>query len=385
MIVWDSKQLRELFTKHELEATACANYQIRVSHELEDPEWDAFLAKTPGGHHVQTSLWAQVKAPLGWRVARVIVTLEEQIVAGAQLLIRPLPLMGAIGYVPKGPLVTLDDPMLTKLVLDTLHQIARTHRLCYLAVQPPSNGEGLVQQLPHWRFRPSPLEMLPSATVLVDLTKDLDELLGQMKAKTRYNLRLAQRKGITVREGTEHDQHTFYELLVATGQRQQFSSYSKEYFSELWRILRPHGYIKLFLAEYEGEAVSAVLLIPFGDTVIYKRGAWSGRHGNRHPNELIHWTAMMWAKAQGYRYYDFDGIDPKDVKLITDGKANSGSLTQTVTSFKLGFAPQVTFFPAIYDYVYNPFLRWAYTTVFPKIANWPMVEKVMNAMRGTGG
>ena len=151
--------------------------------------------------------------------------------------------------------------------------------------------------------------MVPTATLLIDLTKNLDDILAQMKRATRYGIRRSLREGITVREGTERDLSTFYCILVATSQRQQFSPYPEEYFIKMWRVLGPHGYIRLFLAEYEDETVSAILTVPFRDTVIYKKGAWSGRHGNRRPNEALHWTAIKWAKAHGYCYYDFEGVN----------------------------------------------------------------------------
>ncbi len=75
-------------------ASSTTNYQVRISDELEDPDWDAFLEKTPGGHHVQTSLWAQLKASFSWRTVRILVTQGEKIIAGAQLLMRTLPLAG---------------------------------------------------------------------------------------------------------------------------------------------------------------------------------------------------------------------------------------------------------------------------------------------------
>jgi peptidoglycan pentaglycine glycine transferase (the first glycine) len=382
MIVRDGAQPRRLCTQRDLNGGVNVGYQIRVSYEIEEPEWDAFLAETPGGHHVQTSLWAQVKALLGWCAARIVVTRGERIVAGAQLLIRPLPLAAsAIGYVPKGPLLAVDDPLLAKLVINELHEVAKAHHIQYLVVQPPSNGEVLARQLPNWGFRLSSIEVAPAATVLLDLTKDLDDILAQMKSKTRYNLRLGQRKGITTREGGENDLHAFYYLLIATSQRQKFSLPSKEYFVKMWRVFNPHGYVRLFLAEYEGETVSALLAIPFRDTVLYKRGAWSGYHGSCRPNEVLQWAAIEWAKSQGYQYYDFEGIKPEAARAILRDEPLPGALKRTVTSFKVGFGGQVTLFPRAYDYVYDPVLRWVYTTAFPKISSLSVVERALNYLR----
>lgn len=371
---------RQHHTSRDLYLVTHDDYRVRLSEATDDPAWDAFVAQTHGGHHLQTSGWAQVKALLGWQAVRMVVTQEEHVVAGAQVLIRPLPVGGAIGYVSRGPIAASDEPVLLRRVLGTLHQVARTHRLQYLAVEPPRHAEALVRLLPQWGFRPSSLRILPSATVLLDLTQTTDALLAHMKPKTRYNLRLGERKGIVVREGTERDLGTFYRLLHSTAQRQEFSICSEDYYSRMWRILSPEGCIKLFLAESAGAIVSALLAIPFGDTVTFKRGGWSGDHGNDHPNEVLHWTAILWAKSRGYHYYDFDGVELPVARAVLNGDPDA---RRSVTAFKLGFSPQVTLFPGTYDYVDNPLLRWTYTTVYPQLAHWPIMAKMRAAVRRT--
>lgn len=382
MTARDTIQAGHVYDVRAPNTAVSTGYQVHVSHESQDPGWDAFLAETPGGHHLQTSLWAQVKALHGWRVARIVIRREGQIVAGAQLLIRPLPMAGAIAYVPRGPFVAWDDPVLDKLVIDTLHQVVKEQRLQYLAVQPPGHAAALASRLPARGFRPSSVELAPTATVILDLTLDLDEILAQMKKKTRYNVRLGQRKGIVVREGTERDLPAFYRLLLATSRRQQFSPESEPYFTRMWRLLEPHGYVKLFVAESGAEAVSAALVVPFGDTVIYKRGGWSGHYGGHCPNEVMHWSIIKWAKANGYHYYDLEGIDTETARRVINGEPLENTMERTVTSFKLGFGGQVTVFPGAYEYVYNPVVRWAYNTIYPRIAGTSWGLKVVNLMRG---
>lgn len=364
---------------------ATAGYQIRISEEREDQDWDRFVAQTPGGDHVQTSLWAQVRALLGWRATRIVAMEGTRIVAGAQLLLRRLPLAGgAIGYVPRGPLCAPGDAVSWRVLLDALHEVARAHRVQYLVVQPALNGEAVARELLGAGFRPTATEPQPAHAVVIDLRKDLDEIRARMRPKTRYNIRLGERKGITVREGSDADLDTFYELLLATGRRQHFSVHPKQYFSEMARILGPHGYIKFFVAEYAGEAVSAQLLIPFGDTVTYKRGAWSGWYGSCHPNEVMHWSAIKWSKENGYRYYDLEGIDTSVARAIAHGCIDTDKLEHGVTSFKLGFGARVVLFPGNYDYIYNRLLRWGYTNVFPKMARWTVVARLEEAVRGRG-
>ncbi len=363
-----------------LDTSTKPNYQIRLSDGIADPNWDAFLAETPGGHHVQTRLWAQVKVLLGWQILRVIVHRGNQIVAGAQILIRPLPLIGAIGFIPKGPVFALNDPELTNLVIDQIVKLVRSRRIYYLILQPPDNGEAFAMQLSDWKFRPSPISAFPTATVQVDLSEELDDILAKMKPKTRYNIRLGLRKGMTVREGTEHDLPTFYRILISTSQRQNFATKFEAYYAEMNRVFSPYGYFKLFLAEYQGETVSAMFAIPFGDTVLFKRGGWNGQHGNLRPNEVMHWTALKWAKSQGYRYYNFEGIDLLVAKALLRGEPLPNDLLQSVSRFKLGFGGQIVLLPGVYDYVYNPLLRRIYHTLYLKMANWSITEKVMSRL-----
>jgi lipid II:glycine glycyltransferase (peptidoglycan interpeptide bridge formation enzyme) len=126
------------------------------------------------------------------------------------------------------------------------------------------------------------------------------------------------------------------------------------------------------------QAVSALLAIPFGKAVSFWAGAWSGRHGQCHPNEVMHWTAIRWAKAAGYRYYDFEGIDLQSARAATAQPTRSDSM-DTVAAFKIGFGGQVVFFPGAYDYVANPLLSWVYRSVGARIAGYTIVQ---NAMRG---
>src|SRR5262249_5490925 len=114
--------------------------RVDVSAAPLDPDWDAFVESAPGGHHLQTSLWAKVKAQHGWRPVRLLVQRDAHLIGGAQLLGRPIPL-GAIGYCPRGPLLPDGDPAALRALLDGLPGVARSQRILYVKVQPPT-GRG---------------------------------------------------------------------------------------------------------------------------------------------------------------------------------------------------------------------------------------------------
>ncbi|MGW8178309.1 MAG: lipid II:glycine glycyltransferase FemX [bacterium] len=341
-----------------------ANYDVRLSDKTIDPEWDAFVSSLPHGHHVQTSLWAQVKGVLGCRTVRIIVSDDGRIVAGGQFLIRQLLPFISIAYMPKGPLFLAWDARLARLVIGELKRAARANRFLAIALQPANDDLEFQALLADLGFQLSWLELAPTATILHDLSQDSCEILRQMKRQTRQNVRRSEREGITTREGTEADLPTYYDLHVATSERQGFTPYPEAYFERMWQMFSEKDEISLILAEYEGAPVSALLLISFGDTVIPKALGWSGEHGKRRPNDAVFWAAIQWAQTHGYHYFDMEGIDREGAELILSGESLPETLRRTPDFFKLGYGGCVTLRPRSYYFVPNPLWRWPYHQLF---------------------
>lgn len=358
-------------------------YQIEISHELEDSAWDAFLAQMPDGHHVQSSLWSQLKATMNWRVVRIVVRQASAIVGGMQILFRPLPLGQCVGYVPRGPLLLRPDDQLAERLVTTIRQVMKAERMVALLLQPPDDDVYFTQHLPTLGFGPCPVVIGVDATVKIDLTPSLDDILAQMKSKTRYNIRLGLRKGITIRKGTRADLPHFYELLLATSERQGFTAYPLDYFEAMWSLFEPHGYIHLFFACCGQERVSTNLAVGFGETLVYKKGAWNGRHGNLRPNEVMHWGIMQWAKEQGYRFYDLEGIEVEAAQSALNGQALPGEMLDSTSRFKLGFGGQVLLLPPPLAYVRNPALRWGYNKMVPKLQTRSSLNALLRRMQAS--
>ncbi len=357
-------------------------YATQISDRTVDPEWDAFVAGAPGNHHIlQTSIWAQVKAFIGWQSLRVTVTDHGKIVAGAQMFVRRIPWAGAIAYIPKGPVLATADAKVVEVLLAEVHRAAAAHRVRYLILQPANEDVALAARLPQLGFQPSVTAVAPVATVMVDLSPDLDEILAAMKKKTRYGVRRGLKDGLTARQGDENDLATFHALLTATSRRQGFTSFGLDYFETMWRILSPQGHIKLFLVEYDDETVSAQIVVAFGDTVTAKLVGWSGEHGQRRPNELLDWTTLTWAKANGYRYYDFEGIDLQAAQAVVRGERPPESVAQTPTSYKLGFGGNVEIYPDAYAYIYNPLLRMGVKALPASVRNGQLLKIIQDRIR----
>jgi len=341
-----------------------SDYHVRLSDEPIDPEWDAFVLSQPIGHHVQTSLWGQVKSTLGYRTLRIIIYENGSIVAGGQFLIRQLMPFVTIAYMSKGPILATREPSLVQIIIEELKQVAQTNNFLVIALQPTDSDQEFEAYLTNQGFRPSWLELAPTATIIHDLTNDTQDILKQMKRQTRQNIKRSKREGIATREGTEADLPTFYQLHVTTSQRQGFTPYPEEYFTRMWQVFSEQNLISLILAEYQNTPVSALLLVSFGETVIPKTLGWSGEHGKRRPNDAVFWAAIQWAKDQGFHYFDMEGIDREGAELKLAGQPLPEELRRTPDFFKLGYGGKVTLFPRSHYFVPSRLLRWPCHQIF---------------------
>lgn len=357
-------------------------YQTRLSSATEDEAWDAFLRQTEAGDLLQSSKWAELKQKTGWQVSRLVVERDGRIVAGAQLLVRSLPFpLGKIAYVPRGPVLSADDQELAELVLGRLQAVARAQRLQMLIVQPPQQYKALGQCLPANQFQPTRIKIAPRSTLRIDLRAGEDEILAQMRSSTRANVRRSARKGIVVRQGSEADLGIFMQLHAASSERQGFSTASEEYYAHMWRLFAPSGRGALLISEYEGKPVSAMLAVGFGKIVWGKRFGWSGEQPKRSPNEGLLWAVMKWAKSQGYHWFDQDGVKWEAAEALANDQPIPDSAKKSASYFKLGFGGQPVLFPQAHVYIYNPVLRFGYTSIFPKLARWPVTKKVITRLR----
>lgn len=357
---------------------------MRISDGADDPDWDDFLEQVPIGHHAQTSAWGRARAFIGWRPVRMVVSEDGRVVAGAQMVIRPMPVGGNIGFVCRGPVVGQDRPDLARLVFDEMMAMGKARNVQYLVVQPPRGGDWMCPRLTALGFRYGAFDIDITATVLIDTTPDLDDLFAGMSRKCREHVKLAERRGVTVRRGSEADLPIFNHLKDIQSTRLGYARREDDYYSELWRALAPRGHIELFIAEYVGQPVSAQLTIPFGGTCHHMERPWSGAHGNAKPNELLKWEVIKWAKSESYQFTDLEGIEPPVAEAILSGEGIPDGPEYSASRFKLKFGGQVIIDPPSFDYVYNPALRVAYQCVPVKVMRSDWMRRLLFKFRETG-
>jgi lipid II:glycine glycyltransferase (peptidoglycan interpeptide bridge formation enzyme) len=344
-----------------------------------ESEWDSFVTATEGGHHAQTSRWGVVQSRRGWDVTTVVSRDGGRLSGGVQILTRPVRGVGRVAYIDRGPLLVDGSLQSLRSAAEMLQDFTRRVGVTLMVVQPPDGAHDLHRVMRSAGFGASHMKTSLPATTRLALSLGADELMARMKSKTRYNIRLGQRSGIAVRVGERADVGVFHDMLVRTADRQGFVSNSLSYLEDLFDTLGPE--CRIFIAEYDGRPVAGMLAMTFGDTVLYKRGAWSGEEGKRRPNEVMHWEAIRWAISNGYAFYDFDGIEPHVARAVLDGEKIPGEAVESVTRFKLGFGGDVLLLPETSTYLPNRVLRYAHDRVYSRVADVGFVKGLVKKAR----
>ena len=245
---------------------------------------------------------------------------EEGHIRGAMLVLkRRLPIPGmnkSIFYAPRGPVADIDDHDLLDRLFEGVRNLARAHGAIFLKIDPDieSTNESFRDYLISRGFRKTSTAegfegVQPTYVFRLDITPDEERLLEQMASKTRYNIRLAGRKGVVVRQAAEkRDLEEFYRILKETAERDRFLVRDYSYFEVIWEHLVEQGKARLFMAEYQDRYIAGTLAFILGDKAWYIYGASSNEHRNVMPNYLLQWTMIKWARENGCTLYDFRGF-----------------------------------------------------------------------------
>ncbi len=334
---------------------------------LSPSEWDQFLLQYPDVHLLQTTAWGELKSAFGWEVFR-IATERNGANLGAQILFRRLPFGLSFAYIPKGPLGHTHTDESHQKVVDQnfwteVDNLCRRKRAVFLKIEPDRlSGENIDEvNLMPTGFRISPHPIQPPRTIVVNIHADEEAQLAGMKQKTRYNIRLAKKKGVVVHPSSDID--SFFEMMQSTGEREQFGIHSLDYYRKAYDLFHPQGACELLLAEYGGEPLAALMVFAWGKRSWYLYGASTPIHRERMPTYLLQWEALRWARSVGCTYYDLWGIPDYDEHTLEEEFTNRKLGLWGVYRFKRGFGGNVRRSLGPWDKVYKPlfynlYLRW---------------------------
>jgi lipid II:glycine glycyltransferase (peptidoglycan interpeptide bridge formation enzyme) len=358
-----------------LEQTALTLPAIRTIQNPE--EWDQALASLPGAHVLQSWEWGEFKSRWGWEARRLLWDQGDMPVAAAQILRRPIPRTPwNFLYVSKGPALDYTDASLADQVLAGLENYARQTQALFIKIDPDAPrhsgepqpgqpleppGQVMLDLLARrgWRFSPEQIQF--RNTIVINLALESEALLDAMKSKWRYNIRLAERKGVTVRSGSMADIAPFYRMYAETAARDGFLIRPAAYYHDVWQQFLQKGGAEMLLASVEGEAVAGLILFFFGRTAWYMYGASTGQRREAMPNHLLQWAAICRARERDCLRYDMWGAP--DVFDETD-RLNG------VYRFKSGFGGQVVQGLGAFDYPVNRALYWTFSAALPRLRAW---------------
>jgi len=342
---------------------------------LQVDQWNEAIRQLPGTHILQTWEWGQFKSRYGWQPFPQLWHDEQGVVKAAALVLkRAVPGGWSVLYSPRGPLVDWDDPVWAGRVLDDLCKLAKQHRAIFIKVDPelilawgaPETeteranpaGEHILSMLREKGWQLSPDQIQFRNTVWLDLDGSEEDWLARMKQKTRYNLRLARKKGVQIRTGSLQDIPLLYRMYAETSVRDGFVIRSEAYYQDAWRSFMEKGLAEALIAEVDGDAVAGLLLFSFAGRAWYLYGMSTQAHRDKMPNYLLQWEAMRAARARGCSLYDLWGAP--DVFDETDSMWG-------VFRFKEGLGATVVRTAGAWDYSARPLLYALYTRILPRL------------------
>lgn len=308
---------------------------IKVERCEDEKLWDEQVLEGQG-HPLQLWGWGEVKAKGSWRVERVFVYEDGEIIGRAQVLFRSLPgPLKSLAYIPRGPVVATDK---RKVVLESLAAyVKEQHDSVSLVVEPDWEAVPVVKG---WRQSPNPILM--ARTLILDLMQSEDALLAAMTKKTRQYIRKSAQAGIAVRQAeSPEDIAKCLVIYGETAKRAGFALHKDQYYQDIFSHLKEHS--PVFMALHEGRVVAFLWLAMSNETAFELYGGMSDQGQQLRANYFLKWTAIQRIREQGVRRYDMNG-------LLNDG----------VSKFKQGFASHETMLAGTYEAPLSPwYFLWA--------------------------
>lgn len=355
---------------------------LRAFEAADRDEYNGAARRSPHADLLQSWEWGELKRRTGWKPVRVVLRDDAGDTRAAfTLLEKQIPYVKrSFLYAPRGPGLDYSDEQVVSAAFAAIRDIAADRRVSFVKIDPdvakprPDTVETL-QSLGFVpaRFRAHWGGVQPVAVCRLDLAADEDQLLASFHRKTRYNIRLAARKGVTVRFGGPNDLPAFFDVWQETARRQNFATRGLDHLQELWDFIIEPGMGTLLLAEFDGKVLAGVIATVFGDKAWYLYGATRSEARERMPMYLLQWETIRWAKARGCTLYDFLGVSCH---------MNPAEPIYGLYRFKKGFNTQYTEFIGEFDLPLQPGFYRAWNKLEPAYLR--TMRQIGRARRGAG-
>lgn len=305
--------------------------------DINKKELDDFVSQQKHAQFLQSSVWGDFQEKTGNKVFRQGIEHEGKIVFALQFFEKNLPLKMKYLYAPRIGIKYLKDNELLFL-FESMREEAKKVGAIFLRFEPRSQATNDKHQMPGDKFQIlKTIDVQPSQTIILDLKKTEEELLQAMHPKTRYNIKLAEKKGVTIKKVGLDRFDDFWSLMEQTVERDGFRLHEANYYKKM--LSQGEGLLNLYFAEQNGKVLAANIIAKFGDMVTYVHGASSNQDRNLMAPYLLQWEIIREVKREGFKSYDFYGIDE--------------AKWPGVTRFKRGFGGEEIIYPGTFDLVFN--------------------------------
>ena len=350
---------------------------VDMNSEESKKEYKNFLEGHERCNFQQSLEWAEVKKP-NWQPEVILAEDENKKIIGSLCVwIRKMPIFGNIMYAARGPVCDIHDENVLKQITEGAKELAKKYKAIALRMEPDITSDDkefreIVTKL-DYKIKDDAKdfkdEIQPRYVFRLDIKgKTEDEIMAGFKQKWRYNIRLAGRKGVTVKDGTKEDLKDFHKIMIETGKRDGFIIRPLEYFEKMYDCLGPE-HIKVLMAYYDGKPISGVIPIFYGNKTWYLYGASSNEHRNLMPNYLLQWEMIKMAIARHDDIYDFRGVS---------GVVDEHHPQYGLYRFKQGFGATFTEFIGEVYYPFKPLTYKLYRfseKAFRTVRQWKMKLK----------
>ena len=320
-----------------------------------DQEYTEFLESHERCNFQQSLEWGKVKT--NW-IKEVVLAEDEnhKIIGSICVWIRKMPIFGNMMYSSRGPVCDIHDKQVLEQLTEGIKELGKKYNAFVLRIEPDIKKDDqefrkIVEEI-GYKIKDDAKdfkdEIQPRFVFRLDIKgKTEDEVLAGCHQKTRYNIRLAKKKGVVVKEGTREDLKDFHKIMIETGSRDGFIIRSLDYFEKMYDELAPK-HMKLLMAYYEDKPISGIIPIMYGNKTWYLYGASSNQHRNLMPNYLLQWEMIRQAIQNKCDIYDFRGVS---------GVVDETHPQYGLYRFKKGFGAEFTEF---IGEVYWPFKPLTY-------------------------
>ncbi len=295
-----------------------------------DPDaWNAFVEAAPYHAFPQLWEWGEVRAMGGWRPVRLAIgPSRDHPVAGAQLLLRRMPIVGwHLAYVPRGPIGDLNDPEVRVALVAALRALGKAERIATVRADPEAQSEtpyGRALLAAPWRAAP---KIQPPSTRVIDLTPGEQALKAALKRKHRQYVNKAERSGVTIErfDGSTPPEiigpalADFNRIYQFTANRAGFVARQAFYYERVWWIFAPSGRVRLSFAVRDGDRVAVLYHFTCGDRVVESYGGMTDAGADARANYLLKWTAIADFAREGFRAYDMWGLATGGIRQFKEG------------------------------------------------------------------